>query len=368
MDMTSTRRHGKKVIHVVQHLAPGGLESLTLDLLSFANPNDQVLIVSLEGTKEESLKNWPRLEAYQNQLVFLGKKPGVHLGLILTLIKAFRAVKPDVVHTHHIGPLLYAGYAARMAGVAVRIHTEHDAWHLEDKKHRRIQGMVLKAAKPTLVADASHVKEKLTACFSGSNSVVIKNGVDCKKFKPGSKQLARELFKLPNDKTIIGMAGRLEQVKGHDLAIKALALLEKEVILVIAGDGSQRKYLENLVEKLQLKERVLFLGLVENMPRFYQSLDLFCLPSRFEGLPLSPLEAQACNIPAVVTNVGASAEVLCPKTGVLAKSNDVADLSHSLARTLANRSTHLPREFVVTNNNIHQMVKAYDDLSMGELA
>lgn len=368
MNITSAQRHGKKVIHVVQHLAPGGLESLTLDLLSFANPCDQVLIVSLEGTKDESLKNWPRLQAFENQLVFLNKKSGVQLSLILTLIKAFKAVKPDVVHTHHIGPLLYAGYAARMAGVPVRIHTEHDAWHLEDKKHRRIQGMVLKAAKPTLVADASHVKEKLNACFSGSSSVVIKNGVDCTKFKPGSKQLARELFKLPENKIIIGSAGRLEQVKGHDLAIKALALLSKDTILVIAGEGSQRANLEILVEKLQLKDQVIFLGLVENMPRFYQSLDLFCLPSRFEGLPLSPLEAQACNIPAVVTNVGASAEVLCSHTGSLAKSNNVADLAQSLARSLANQSNKLPREFVVTNNNIHQMVKAYDELSMGELA
>lgn len=368
MNITATQRYGKKVIHVVQHLAPGGLESLTLDLLSFANPTDQVLIVSLEGTKEESLRNWPRLKAFENQLVFLNKRSGVHLSLILTLIKAFKTVRPDVVHTHHIGPLLYAGYAARMAGVPVRIHTEHDVWHLEDKKHQRIQGLALKAAKPTLVADASHVKEKLNACFSGSNSVVIKNGVDCTKFKPGSKLLARELFKLPEDKKIIGSAGRLELVKGHDLVIKALALLPKNTLLVIAGDGSQKESLQALVEKLQLSERVIFLGLVDNMPRFYQSLDLFCLPSRFEGLPLSPLEAQACNIRAVVTNVGASAEVLCPSTGILAKPNNAIDLAQSLARSLAHHSNTLPREFVVTNNNIHQMIRAYDDLSMGELA
>ena len=70
-------KNGKKIIHVVQHLAPGGLETLTLDLLRLAKPADQVLIVSLEGTKDESIKNWPKLQPYHNQIVFLDKEPGV---------------------------------------------------------------------------------------------------------------------------------------------------------------------------------------------------------------------------------------------------------------------------------------------------
>ncbi|MFA0709544.1 glycosyl transferase, partial [Vibrio sp. 10N.222.48.A3] len=56
---THLTKHGKKIIHVVQHLAPGGLETLTLDLLRLAKPTDQVLIASLEGTKEDSINNWP---------------------------------------------------------------------------------------------------------------------------------------------------------------------------------------------------------------------------------------------------------------------------------------------------------------------
>jgi hypothetical protein len=130
----TTNRTGKKIIHVVQHLAPGGIESLTLELLRFAHPDDQLLVVSLEGDKQEALARWPRLQEYQDKLVFLQKAPGVQFGLVVTLVKAFKGVRPDVVHTHHIGPLMYAGYAAKLAGVPVRIHTEHDAWHLNNKK------------------------------------------------------------------------------------------------------------------------------------------------------------------------------------------------------------------------------------------
>ena len=368
MDHNIIHRPGRKVIHVVQHLAPGGLENLTLDLLNFAHPSDQVLIVSLEGSKREALNNWPRLGTYQDQIVFLEKTPGVQIGLILTLVKAFKGVRPDVVHTHHIGPLLYAGYAARIAGVPVRIHTEHDAWHLEDKKHQRIQSLILKAAKPTLVADATHVSDKLHDCFSYKNSVVIKNGIDCKKFRPGSKQLAREYFSLPQDKKIIGCAGRLEKVKGHELAIKALPLLPQHVTLAIAGHGSERQALESLVSTLKVDNRVQFLGLVDDMPKFYQSLDLFLLPSQHEGFPLSPLEAQACNIPSVATNVGASAEVVCPKTGALIRSDDIPGTAGVLLEMLSKQPTALPREFVVRNNDIRQMVRAYEDLAWGALA
>ena len=99
-------KNGKKIIHVVQHLAPGGLETLTLDLLRLAKPTDQVLIVSLEGTKQESVNNWPKLEPYKKQIVFLDKAPGVQFNIIIKLIKAFNKNRPDVVHTHHIGPLM----------------------------------------------------------------------------------------------------------------------------------------------------------------------------------------------------------------------------------------------------------------------
>ncbi|MGC9461033.1 glycosyltransferase, partial [Vibrio genomosp. F10] len=104
---------GQTVVHVVQHLAPGGLESLALDLLSFSTPLNRVMIVSLEGEKNQSITNWPRLKPFANQVLFLEKQPGVKLGTLAQLIKVFRQIKPDVVHTHHIGPLVYAGLAAR---------------------------------------------------------------------------------------------------------------------------------------------------------------------------------------------------------------------------------------------------------------
>ncbi|MBW3697799.1 glycosyltransferase [Vibrio sp. T187] len=372
---TDDKKRGKKIIHVVQHLAPGGLETLTLDLLRLAKPQDVVMIISLEGTREEAIHHWPKLEAHAEQLVFLQKEPGVQFKVVSTLIKAFTGIKPDVVHTHHIGPLIYAGFAARVSGVPTRIHTEHDAWHLRNTKRRRLQSVALKAAQPMLVADATRVYNQLKSMFAYDKLITIKNGIDCDKFHPLPKQLTRSLFNLPKDRIIIGCAGRLESVKGQDQLIKAMAFLPQHVNLVLAGDGSERANLEALVLKLGLKERVFFLGLVDDMTAFYQSLDLFCLPSRHEGLPLSPLEAQACNVPTVAMNVGAVNETLCPNTGILVKNHNIIHLAHALLsatiRTENERKVSVsacPRDFILTNFNIKNMVQSYNELAKGAYA
>lgn len=368
MNNYNNPKHGKKVIHVVQHLAPGGIENLALDLLTFANPNDHVLLVSLEETKAQALINWPRLKPFADKLAFLDKQPGVQIGLVQTLINVFKSIKPDVVHTHHIGPLLYAGYAARLANIPVRIHTEHDAWHLDDKKHQRLQKLSLKLARPTLVADATQVSKKLAQTFSYKESVVIKNGVDCQKFKPGSKSLSRQEMGLPQEKYMIGCAGRLQSVKGFDIAIKALSMLPYNVHITIAGDGPERALLEALSKKLSVDNRVHFLGRVDNMPRFYHCLDLFLLPSRQEGFPLSPLEAQASNIPAMVSNVGACSEVICPETGMLVRKNSITDIAGGVMKMMSHKNNKLPREFVINGHDIRQMVRAYEELATGAVA
>ncbi|MGF1720989.1 glycosyltransferase [Vibrio kyushuensis] len=359
---------GQTVIHVVQHLAPGGLESLALDLLTFSTPLNRVMIVSLEGEKEQAIEKWPRLKPFTSQILFLEKKPGVKFQTLTQLIKTFNQIKPDVVHTHHIGPLIYAGLAARLTSVPTRIHTEHDVWHLNNDKHLRLERLALNVTKPLLVADANLVKETLLSCFSYENTTTIKNGVDCERFRPGSMNIARKHFGIPFNKTIIGCAGRLERVKGHDLAIAALSYLPKSIHLVIAGIGSERAALERIADQYAVSDRVTFLGLVDDMQRFYQALDLFCLPSRSEGFPLSPLEAQACNIRTAVTNVGASRETLCPKTGQLIRANDIHDMADVLFHMTRITAIGEPRAFVLKNNNIRNMVKAYETLAENGIA
>ncbi|MDR9827880.1 glycosyltransferase [Vibrio sp. FNV 38] len=361
--------NNKTVFHIVQHLAPGGLESLVLDFVTFADPNTDVFVVSLEGTKMRSTVMWPKLAKYQEKLVYLNKEPGFQYDIIETLTTLFRSCEADIVHTHHIGPLLYGGIAAKRADVPVRVHTEHDVWHLQNHKNRFIESLLLKYVKPKLVADANHVGQQLSELFNYTDLCTIQNGIDVSRFQQGSKTEARIKLSIKQDSRIIGSAGRLETVKGHDVLIKAMRYIPKDIHLVIAGDGSQKQALQNIIDRLQLNDRVTLLGRIDDMTCFYQALDLFCLPSRQEGFPLTALEAQACGIPTAVTDVGSSSETLCPNSGTLIKPNRIIGMASALGNAAKRITSVSPRQYIVDNNDIRKMVSKYEILAIkGDVA
>lgn len=353
----------KTVLQVVQHLRPGGIETIALDLISFASQDEQHFIVSLEGDLASAIKQWPKLASFEKQLIFLNKQPGLSYSLLFSLLKLFKNMSPVAVHTHHIGPLLYAGLAARLSSVKHLIHTEHDAWHLNDKKCRLLQRNAIKVLHPTLIADAKTVAEQMKIRLKSKHKIrVIRNGINCETFTPGNKPSARAHFDLPEDKVIIGCSGRMEKVKGQCVLINALSILPKHVHLVFAGSGSTETALRELVDMLALNERVHFLGHVDQMPRFYQSLDIFCLPSLNEGFPLSPLEAQTCNITTLVTNVGASKETVCPVTGRYVVPNNASAMAKVLKEMLMTVNECSPRTFVEQHGNLRSMINAYASL------
>ena len=296
----------------------------------------------------------------------MGKKPGIDITLPFRIARKLNQLQAVAVQTHHIGPLLYGGLGARLAGINQLVHTEHDAWHLRNNKRRKLQDRIIRIIKPILVADSFMVAEKLRQISPKHHYQIIRNGVDCTRFKPGDSDYARRLQSLPMDVRLIGCAGRLELVKDQATLIRAHALLPNDCHLALAGDGSQKLGLMKLAADLGTSRRVHFLGNVDDMPTFYRALDVFCLPSLNEGMPLSPLEAQACGIPTVVTDVGGAAETLCPETGLLVEPDNPEKLSNALQQQLSSREERNPRHFPLTSNNLRQVISAYQRLMSPE--
>lgn len=348
-------------IQVVQHLKPGGIETMALDLQLHNESDEPCYIVSLEGSREEALQHWPRLKTHSDRLIFLNKRPGLDWRALFRLIKLFRRFKPSVVHTHHIGPLIYGGLAARLANVNRLIHTEHDAWHLRDAKRRRLQQGLIKWINPLLVADATLVAKELQRWLALERYPVevVRNGINVDKFRPGDQRQARQALGLPLAVDLVGCAGRLSPEKGHRVILEAMSLLEPSVHLALAGDGMEREALIAQAKKQGLEQRVHFLGALDTMPQFYQALDLFCLPSFFEGLSLVILEAQACGVPALVTDVGASKEALCPATGRLVEPGAPQVMAQSLTTMLRASQPISPRDFVKSSGDLKSTVRHY---------
>jgi glycosyltransferase involved in cell wall biosynthesis len=351
------------IVQVVQKLAPpGGLEVMVLELRRLLEATFDVHVVSLEGTAKHLRASWPKVAPLGDRLYGLDKPPPVNLATVLRLTRLFRELSPIAVHTHHIGPLLYGGLAARLAGVPRLIHTEHDAWHLDLPRQRLLQRLALSFLRPRLVADAQIVADALARAIPGSRPLVIPNGVDTARFSPGDRAAARRRLGLPSDVRLIGTAGRLEEVKGQDILIEALAHLPSGVAVAIAGDGSRRQELEAQAARLGVGRRTYFLGHIDDIAMFYRALELFCLPSRAEGLPLSLVEAQACGIPAVASDVGAVREVLAPSISRAVPAGDSRRLARAIEEMLARHQRADPRPFVVERYNLPRMADAYKAL------
>jgi glycosyltransferase involved in cell wall biosynthesis len=346
-----------RILQVVQHLRPGGIETMALELLGRAGPGGE--IASLEGSTPGLIAAWPPLAAVAHRVHGLGKPPGLRPWLILRLARLMRRLRTEIVHTHHIGPLIYGGLAGRLAGVRRIVHTEHDAWHLATPRRRQVEALALRLVRPVLVADAGFVERALARAFPTRKVLVIRNGIDTARFVPGDRHAARQGFGLPLNGPIIGCAARLERVKGVDLLLEAFARLPPPIRLAIAGEGSENRTLRDQAAACGLADRVDFLGRIDDMPRFYQAVDVFCLASRAEGLPLSLLEAQSSGVRAVAFDVGGMAEALCPRTGRLVPAGDIAALASALEAAVGVPATEEPRRFVLAERGLDDMARAY---------
>lgn len=355
----------KNILQIVQHLKPGGIESVVLDLIKHKPADSNVYILSLEGNKDELVSRWERLKEYEENIICLEKAPGWRPKLIKNIMDITRYYCIDIIHTHHIGPLIYGGLAGKFSSIKV-MHTEHDAWHLNNFTRCFLQNTIINIVNPILIADAKKVSQTLMSkMIFGKNIMTISNGIDTKKFKIGNKNKARNFLDLPINAKIIGSAGRLEYVKGHDILLNAMTLLDPEIHLAIAGQGTEKENLCSLALALGLSDRIHFLGRIDEMNAFYQSLDIFCLPSRQEGMPLAPLEAQACGIPSVVTNVGASTETLYPELKLIAEPNNCESIAHYINKAI---NINFPirehmRTYIKNNFDSRVMANSYYQLA-----
>ncbi|MEO1067009.1 MAG: glycosyltransferase [Pseudomonadota bacterium] len=350
----------KGTIHIVQRMAPGGIELLVRDLASQLPGENRVF--SLEGTRKQIITAWPALEPFSKQLRGFSKKPGVNPSLIWQLRHTFKQLKPQAVITHHVGPLLYGGLAARLAQVPVIAHVEHDVWHYGHPRRRIMTKAICSLVRPRLVGVSITAADTVAAITGAKDVRVITNGVDTKRFKPEDKAAVRKRWNIPVEAPVIGSVGRLEIVKGHDILLDAMVNLPENVICVLVGAGSQMVPLKEKAKSLGIERQVMFLGNVPDTSTVYPAFDVACLPSRAEGLPLTILEAQACDVPVVATDVGSVRDAVCPEIGRVVTAEEPEDLAAALFDILKQRQVPSPRGFVSENFSWSNTLSAYTNL------
>ncbi|HVW38501.1 MAG TPA: glycosyltransferase, partial [Pirellulales bacterium] len=312
-------------MHVVLSLDPGGLERVVIDLVREGRQFGQLAsVVCLERLGMLVSE----LEAARVPAFCVEKRPGLRPGVVSRLRTLFNILQPEVVHTHQIGALLYAGPAARRAGVPVVVHTEHGK-HYALRRRTRWLGRLAGRFAQRLFGVSRDIAEELRTCRIAPQEkiAVAPNGIDIARFRDCTAGAeARQEFGIPPSAPLVGAVGRLAEIKRHDLLIRAFARVRLRLPaarLLLVGDGPERRPLEQLAAKLLPADCVRFAGRQAAPERFLQAMDVMALTSRSEGMPLAVLEAWAAGTPVVATRVGGLPELIADgETGLLVESNN----------------------------------------------
>ncbi len=318
---TATAQATVDVLAVIDHLALGGAEML-LGQFAAAAPGAgiRLQVVQLED-RDGSPAAAPLIDAgVQPVSLKLGGRPSVHD--VRALRSHIRAVKPDIVHTHLGTADFIGGIAARSLGVPA-VATIH-AVRQRNSGMTRAKDAVFTfsqrccAARVIVVSDSARRAYLRESPGMEDRVVRIYNGVDFPA-APGSGAAVRAEFGLAPDDLVVGMVSALRPEKGHDVALRAIALLREhfpEVRLLIAGRGAYAEELARLAAPLG--ESVVLAGARTNVASVFDALDVCLHPSRMDAFPTTLIEALAASVPVLATAVGGIPEIIDDgSTGVL---------------------------------------------------
>jgi sugar transferase (PEP-CTERM/EpsH1 system associated) len=324
------------VAHAVLFLDVGGLERVVLDLVRDGRTRGQrvsVLCIERPGTLA------PAAAELGARVVCAGKPRGFRPDHIAELATLLRRVRPDVLHTHQIGALFYAGPAARRAGIPVVVHTEHGKQYASNWRRRLVGRLAGRYARRYFCVSADVAREVRDYRIVAPGKVaVVPNGIDVDRFARAEPADPGDGLGIQPGARVIGTVGRLTEIKRQDLLIRAFARVAARhpaARLLLVGDGPLRNALETLTTTLGVGDRVTFAGYRDRPERFLRLMDVFALTSRSEGMPLAILEAWASGLPVVASRVGGVPEVVADgRTGLLFPPGDEAALATHLERLL----------------------------------
>jgi glycosyltransferase involved in cell wall biosynthesis len=273
---------------------------------------------------------------------------------ILAFRDLLKESKIRVVHTHLVDAGAYGCVGARIARVPVVV-TEHGDVAMDAKTGFKfwlklaIAQALARRVVPVSQATASALHGRLH--FGRRKTQVIYNAIDANALSGApTRGRARARFGVPDAARVVGTLGAMTAVKDHANLLRAHSQLPADVWCLIFGDGPLRAELSALAVHLETAERVVMPGFTQDVAAAFAALDVFCLPSRSEGLPLVLAEAIAAGKPAVCTAVGGVPEFMARVGGgSLVPPADASALAVALGDALERHPAPLvlPDEFQV---------------------
>jgi len=374
-----------KVAHIIARMITGGADENTLFTMEGLDKNkyDVDLITGEEFDESISKKikdeniNIIQIKGLKWKLNFL-HDPIV----LLKLIKLLKRKHYDIVHTHTTKAGILGRIAAYISRVPVIVHGLHGStfqafnsgllnWllFLFERLTGRFTDAYISVSK---ILSENYIKKGIG---KKENYYTVYSGMELGKFYHAREKIdyeeKREELAIKRKDFVIGNVARLESRKGHKFLIDAFKNIVGEqkdggVKLLIIGEGNKRKYLENYVRKLNLRNKVIFTGYREDVEELMAIMDIFVLTSLREGLPRVLVQAAAVGIPSVAFNVDGVSEIIKNNyNGFLVKVKDKEQLEKMIVKYMNNKELVLlhgqnGRKFIENKWTIKGMVDSID--------
>lgn len=299
------RKEPIRVLQVVTNMDRGGLETMLMNYYRH---------VDRESVQFDFLTHRADQAAYDDEIKALGGRI-YHLPRLIPwsrsygkALNRFFAQHPEyqIVHVHQDCLSSVILQEAKKCGVPVRIAHSHNAD--QDKNLKYPIKLFYMRSIPRYATDLMACSQKAGEwMFRGAPFTVLHNAIDAAaySFDVSKREDVRRRLKIPEEALVLGHVGRFMPQKNHEFLLdifSAAARKEANARLLLIGDGDLRAKIEAKAQQLGLSDRVIFTGVRADVPDLLQAMDLFVLPSLYEGLGIAAVEAQASGLPCVISD------------------------------------------------------------------
>lgn len=348
-----------KVVHIITSLATGGAEKLIIDSLPKYTKKLEVDLIVLKDLGNQSIFKERLENSFKGNITYLTKYSLYNPFLIFKVGLLLR--KYDLAHIH-LFPTLYWAVLAKLFFFSKTrlVFTEHNTTNKRrDKKlFKPIEKFIYsKLDFIGCISEGTKINLQNHLVNSKTKIKVISNGIDLNIFNKNKINNKDYSLFLKDDFILIQVASFSLQ-KDQDTLVRALALLPSKFKLLLVGDGKRRKEVEELVNDLSLKERVIFLGNRVDIPNLLNYADVNLLSSHFEGFGLTVVEGMAMSKPSIASNVDGVREIL-EGYGLLFERGNEKELASLLLKLEADKEFYQK-----ISNSCHERAKEYDITKM----
>ncbi|NNE07551.1 MAG: glycosyltransferase [Gemmatimonadetes bacterium] len=330
-----------RVLHLIDHMGMGGAQKVVLDFLELHGPAFEARALSLRHSV------LPEAEARMRAAGVPFRSAGVRRGNPFSLVGlrgAIRAERADILHTH----LEFSGTFGTLAALSlgrdrplIVNHIHNDPNQRFTLLHRQAGRFSARRVEAHVVATAG-IEQAARECFGRipGRLAVVPYGID--RAWADRARSARDDSLRRGARVVLGAVGRLVSQKAFHLAVQTLPrilALEPTTRLWIIGAGPLREALAREARDHGVADSVEFFGQRSDLAPFYDSMDLFVLPSRYEATSLALLEAMASGVPVVSTRIAGVADVIEDGVnGLLVPPGDAPSLASAIERLIRDES------------------------------